>query len=158
MTDIVADFPDELAEYKKIHTQLPNEIDFEPGFYCVWNKRYFIHTRATLPLKDIEEGVGFGLWVELNKEDFLRYAKANADDELYKTFKTNGNLANEWPGFQGMLGTPVVVRTVKVNDKVYITEVNLDKPRDILFEAVMNMQKEDIEAKQKLDDLVKRFL
>lgn len=159
MKDIVADLPDELVEYKKVHGQLPVDIDFEPGFYCVWDsKRFFVHTRATLPLKDIEEGIGFGLWVELSKENFARYAKANTDDELYKDFRTEGTLANEWPGFEGMSGTPVVVRTIKVDEKVYITEVKLDRPRDVLFEAALYLQRGDLKTKQKLEDLVKSYL
>lgn len=156
MTDIVADLPDELDAYKKTHGQLPNDLDFEPGFYCVWEgRRFFIHARATLPLKDIKGG--FGLWVELSEEDFSKYAQANADDEIYKTFKTEGLLANEWPGFEGMIGTIVVVRTIEVKEKVYITEVKLDKPRDLLFEAALNMQNNDSETKQKLKNLVKSY-
>lgn len=158
MTDFVADLPDELAEYSKRNGQLPDDVDFEPGFYCVWNEHYFIHARATLPLKDIDEGIGFGLWVEIDKEDFAKYAQANTDDDIYKSFKTAGTLANEWPGFEGMFGVPVVVRTIKADEKVYITEVKLDKPRDVLFEVAMNMQKDDSETKKSVENLVKSYL
>jgi len=159
MKDIIADLPDELAEYKRLNSQLPEDVDFEPGFYCIWDrKRFFIHTRATLPLRDIEEGIGFGLWVEISRDDFDRYAKANIDDNLYKSFETEGILANEWPGFEGMRGVPVTVRTIKVNEKVYISRVNLDRPRDVLFEVALNMQKGDLETKQKLENLVKSYL
>lgn len=39
--------------------------------------------------------MGFGLWVEVAEEDFNWYLEAIDDDEKYRTFGTEGMLANE---------------------------------------------------------------
>jgi hypothetical protein len=158
MKDIVAELPEEIAQYKYEHGNLPENLEFEPGFICVWDNRYFIHTRETLPLLDIEEGIGFGLWVEVTKSEYERYLVAGVDDTAYMKFKTDGILANQWPGFQNILGVPVVVRAIKPDEKVYIIEVKLDKQRDPLFEVALLAQKNDFETKEKIRNLVKAYL
>jgi len=159
MKDIVAQLPDEIARYKKVNGKLPDDLDYEPGFFCVWNKeRFFIHTRATLPIRDIENGVGFGLWVEVSKQDFNKYAEAQKDDEKYKQFQAEGTLANEWPGFENIFGVKVLLKTVRVNEKVYIREVFLDKPRDPLFEVALLTSSQNKKGKQMIKKLVTTYL
>lgn len=136
--DIVAELPDEVAAYRSEHGSLPAGMQFEPGVYCVWGKRTFIHTRATLPLLAVDEGVGFGLWVEVEPAEFQRYISAVTDDAKYGSFQTKGILANSWPGFFQTIGLPVKVMTVRMNEKVYITEVSLDRVRDVLFETALS--------------------
>ncbi|WP_159596540.1 DUF2199 domain-containing protein [Hydrogenophaga sp. BPS33] len=122
--DIVCDFPEELAAYFKEHDELPADVIYEPGFACSWrDERFFIHTRATLPLTDLGKGVGFGLWVEVNQYDFYRYFEATDDNDLYRGFRVEGVLANHWPGFEGACGLSVVVRAVNVEHKLHIREV-----------------------------------
>jgi hypothetical protein len=135
--DIVAELPDEVARYRSEHGELPVDLQFEPSVYCVWGKRTFIHTRATLPLQAVDDGVGFGLWVEVEPTEFQRYISAVTDDNLYGSFDTEGFLANSWPGFFQTIGLPVKVATVRMSEKVYITEVGLDRVRDVLFETAL---------------------
>jgi hypothetical protein len=156
--DIVAQLPDELAVVEKEKGQLPDNVKIEPGYACLWNDRYFIHTRATLPLKDIDGGIGFGLWVEVSKETFSQYMTTGDNEPAYKDFKTNGTLANNWPGFENTLGIEVTVRTIRTNEKVYITEVHIDKPRDPLFEVALSMQHDDIQMKEKVSNLISSYL
>lgn len=135
--DIVAELPDEVAAYRSEYGSLPAGLQFEPSVYCVWGKRTFIHTRATLPLLAVDEGVGFGLWVEVDPAEFERYISAVSDDAQYGSFQTEGILANAWPGFFQTTGLPVKVSTIRMNEKVYITEVRLDRIRDVLFETAL---------------------
>jgi hypothetical protein len=158
MQDIVAQLPEELAIFEKINGHLPDDVNIKPGFICTWNGRYFIHSRATLPLKDIHEGIGFGLWVEVSKTDFDVYLEAENDDSSYEKFKVKGTLANSWPGFENILGITVTVRTISLNEKVYITEVHMDKPRDPLFEVALLAQKDDLKMKKRIKDLVYAYL
>lgn len=156
--DIVADYPQEIALYAQEQGALPEDLDFEPGYYCRWQGRTFIHTRATLPLHAIDDGVGFGLWVEIDPSEFERYLAAQQDDALYKQFKTEGLLANSWPGFMDTFNLPVTVRTVRVEEKIYITEVHLDRMRDVLFEVALTAQQADTALREQILNLVQAWM
>lgn len=156
--DIVADLPDELAVYKHEHGKLPEGVDFEPGYICQWQDKYFVHARATLPLKDTKNGVGFGLWVQIPKADYEKYLRAEKDDVLYKSFRAEGTLANNWPGFLDTYGLPVVVKTVFVDQKIYIWEVKLDRRVDPLFEVSLLSQKHDERMKEQIRKLAVAYL
>lgn len=156
--DIVADYPQEVAAYAQEFGTLPADLEFEPGYYCRWQGRTYIHTRATLPLHAIDDGVGFGLWVEIEPSEFERYLEAQQNDEEYKVFKTEGLLANSWPGFMDAFGLPVTVRTIRVDEKVYITEVHLDRMRDILFEVALTAQKADLAMREQILNLVQAWM
>lgn len=156
--DIVADYPQEIAAYAQEYGSVPSDMEFEPGYYCRWQGRCFIHTRATLPLHAIDDGVGFGLWVEIEPSEFDRYLAAQQNDEEYKTFKTEGLLANSWPGFMDAFGLPVTVRTIRVDEKVYITEVHLDRMRDVLFEVALTAQQADTAMREQIMNLVQAWM
>lgn len=156
--DIVAELPDEVASYEKEHGRLPDDLKLEPGLICKYNDKYFVHTRATLPLKSIDTGVGFGLWVEVDTDTFISYYEALEDDELYKDFKAEGKLANEWPGFKNLYGVSVTFRTIKTDDKVYITEVHDIQNRDPLFYSVMLAQADDIEKIKEIEELTQAYM
>lgn len=158
MQDVLLDYPDEIIDFEFYNGHYPEDMDYEEGVYCVWQGRYFIQTRATLPLKDTEHGIGFGLWVEISAEDFEHYADALDDDSKYGTFSATGSLANEWPGFEGIIGSEVTVKTLNMNEKVYITEVFIEKADDPLFYNAMNAPTEDAETKQQVKDLVNAYL
>lgn len=154
--DLVAKYPKDISDSFRQNKKLPDGFMIDEGFACAWDdKRYFIHARAVLPLKAFDEGVGFGLWVEVQKEDFMRYIHIGDDDKAYADFKVEGVLANEWPGFEHMKGVRVVVRAVRTNEKVYITEV-LDA-RDPLFEIAMRTSADDSEGMKKIEELVKAY-
>ena len=95
--DIVVQLPTEVASYKKTYGKLPDDLKLEPGSICKYGDKYFVHARATLPLKAIEDGVGFGLWVEVDKDSFVKYYKALDNDNLYKVFKAKGRFKDLWP-------------------------------------------------------------
>ncbi len=156
--DIVADYPQEIAAYAQEFGALPADLEFEPGYYCRWQGRAYIHTRATLPLHAIDDGVGFGLWVEIEPSELDRYLEAQQNDELYKQFKTEGLLANSWPGFMDAYGLPVTVRTIRVDEKVYITEVHLDRMRDVLFEVALTAQQADAAMREQILNLVQAWM
>ena len=146
--DIECDLPEDLVVYQREHQALPEDVEFHAGFACKWGDRFFIHARATLPLMDLDKGVGFGLWVEVTSHDFFRFLSATQDHHLYKTFKFDGALANHWPGFHGACGLKVVVRTVKVDQKVRICEVvaNFDEVDPSLYTS-LNMSADDAIAR-----------
>lgn len=156
--DVIAQLPLELAQYKKQHGKLPEGAELEPNYFCTWNNRYFVHTRATLPLKDFNGGVGFGLWVEISKNDFDTYLAAEDDETAYKNFKAEGTLANEWPGFEHILGVKVTVRTVFADEKIYITDVHIDGMRDPLFHVALLAQSGDSEKKAMIQELVSAYV
>lgn len=154
MNDAVAQLPDELATLLSPDGDLPEGVEIEKGYYCKWNGRYFIHTRAALPLKDISEGIGFGLWIELSKEDFDKFMQAQDDDTLYAGFTAEGTLANNWPGFEDVNNLKVVVKVVKVDQKPYIWDVSVDDTIDPLFRIALLMQKEDLQTRDRVRSLV----
>lgn len=159
MKDAVAQYPDEIAGLYKKHGRLPDGVKLEKGYCCNWNnKKFFIHTRATLPLKDFREGLGFGLWVEVNKKDFDKYLAAENDDRKYLQFKAFGKLANNWPGFENTSGLKVKIKTVGKDEKAYISEVLIDRPTDPIFKIALDMQKEDVNLKQKISKLVQAWM
>src|SRR3989344_3098244 len=152
--DIVAQYPDEFSE-------LSVKGD-EPGVWLAGtlglDDRYFIHARATLPLKDTSSELGFGLWVEVDKEDFDRYLRAENDDEKYKSFVAKGKLANNWPGFEDTIGLKVTFRTIFPDEKVYITEVFTDSRTDPLFQIALLMQKHQLELKEQVKSLITAWM
>jgi len=155
--DIVANYPKEISDYQRVNGKLPEDLDYERGVFCVWGKaRFFIHVRAVLPLKALENGVGFGLWVELAKEDFNRYVDALKSDDLYRNIKIEGELANEWPGFENMLGSRVLARCVKLEDKLYITEIH--DVNDVTFEIAMRTDTNDTDGIERIKNLVAAYV
>ncbi|MCX6706327.1 MAG: DUF2199 domain-containing protein [Candidatus Woesebacteria bacterium] len=157
--DAVAQYPDEIAELYKEQGHLPDGVKLEEGYYCNWdNKRFFIHARATLPLKDVHEGIGFGLWVEVSKEDFDKYLGAENDDSKYLQFEASGKLANNWPGFENTLGLKARIKAINKDEKVYIWEVLIDKPTDPIFEIALKMQRENVDLRQRILKLVQAWM
>lgn len=155
--DVVARYPKDISDYYRINGKFPDNFKIEEGFVCALNgERYFIHTRAVLPLKALENGVGFGLWVEVGRDDFMRYINIGDNDELYKNFECDGVLANEWPGFENMKGTRVVVKTILASDKVYISEV-LDI-KDPLFQIAILTPTDNQQKIEEIFDLVKAYI
>lgn len=143
MQDIVAQLPDVLVRYKKEHGTLPLDAKIEEKFSCIWQNKYYIHTRVTLPLLAIDQGIGFGLWVELSQADFEKYLAVVDDDAQYKDFQAQGKLANEWPGFEETLGISVKVRPIRLDEKIYITEVLSDHTLDPILQVALLAQKDD---------------
>jgi len=158
MQDVSLEYPDEIIDFEFYNGHYPEDMDYEPEVYCVWQGRCFIHARATLPIKETEHGIGFGLWVELSPEDFEHYTQALEDDKAYETFTTTGTLASEWPGFEGILGSEVTVKTLHMNEKVYITDVQIEKTDDPLFYTALHASAEDAETKKQVKDLVNAYL
>ncbi len=155
--DIVAKYPKDISDYYRINSKFPDNFRIDEGFVCALSgERYFIHTRAVLPLKALESGVGFGLWVEVSRDDFMRYVNIGDNDELYKDFKCDGVLANEWPGFEKMKGSRVVVKTILASDKVYISEV-LDI-KDPLFQDAILTQVDNQQKIEEIFNLVKAYV
>jgi hypothetical protein len=132
--DFVAQYPDQIANLP----DMPMDLEYEKGYICTWNNRYFIHTRSTLPLSDHENGIGFGLWVEVSHEDFEKYLAAEANEQAYEQFECEGRLANEWPGFLDTFGMNVKVSTVNKDEKVYITDVFVDEQTDPLLTPALS--------------------
>lgn len=158
MEDFVADLPDVVAELRGVSGRLPSDVTLEPETACVWKERRFVHARVTLPLADHEGGVGFGLWVELDAADYARFLSACEDDARYAAFTAPGTLANEWPGFEGLRGVRVRMRTVRVDDKPYVTEVLLDAGRDPAFEAALRISPGDQAGKKRLRERVRSWM
>jgi len=158
MGDIVAQLPNAILMYKHLQGDFPSDMEYEPGFICAWDNHFFIHTRATLPLYDHTNGIGFGLWVEVSQEDYQKYLQASGDDNLYKDFIAKGTLANDWPGFENMAGIGVTIRTVSSEEKPYITEVDDDRTRDPLFYVALRMQKDDTDTLQMVRELISAYI
>lgn len=156
--DLSFEYPDAVLAYNKEHKFFPKDLHFEPGIYCAFDELYFIHTTATLPLTDIDDGIGFGLWVAVTEEDFIRYLSAIDDDTLYKEFITEGQLANEWPGFRNIKGAQVTVKTVRSDEKVFITAINKENLQDKLFATALIMQNDDTKTQEQVEDRIKAYL
>lgn len=135
--DVVARYPKEISDFYLQSGKFPDNFKFEEGFACMLEgEKYFIHCRVVLPLRAFDKGVGFGLWVEVTKEEFEDYVTIEEDDVRYLKFQVLGKLANQWPGFENMIGARVMVRAVSVEEKVYITEI-LDVNDPLLQTAIL---------------------
>jgi hypothetical protein len=157
LRDAVAYLPYELARIEQETGKLPDEVKLEPGFFCKWGERGFIHARAVLPLNAIEKGIGFGLWVEVSLDDLKTYLDAESDED-YMKFVVEGKLANQWPGFQNMLGVRVKLRAINPNEKVYIREVYSDITRDALFEVAVRTAADDERGIENIKSLVTAYM
>ncbi len=121
--DYVAQLPQPIVDYQESERE-DEEIAVEKGFVsAIQGKRYFIHSVATIPVKDIESNFGYGLWVEVSREDFFEYLECLEEDKKYSNFECNGNLANTWLPFNGTYNDKVKIRVVDVNKKIFITDI-----------------------------------
>ncbi len=158
LQDIVAKLPDPILQLIRLGGVEGKDFFVERGFIAqIPGEQYFIHTRAMLPLKDLKNGVGFGLWVSVTKSDFELYRRAVNNDSLYRRFSVVGSLANDWPGFPDTHGDRVRVRTVHLEEKVYITEY-LSEPDDVLMRVALLAQPDDFETKEKIRELAMGYL
>jgi hypothetical protein len=158
MTDkpqaVVADLPDPIVEYQK-SGKTDEEILIEPGLMAVINgKSYFIRCVATLPVKDFTSDLEFGLWVELEREDFFKYKAALDDDEKYKIFEAHGYLMNTWPAFPGTLGDDVTVKVINVNEKPFIVDIN---PSDVELGKYIEVGSMSDAVKQNVRNRIVKF-
>jgi len=121
--DYVAQTPQPILEYRESGGD-EREVVVEKGFVAaIQEKKYFIHCAATLPIKEFESDLGFGLWVEVSRDDFFRYYKAQEDDNLYREFECKGILANDWPLFPGTCGDDVFIKVVSLHSKIRIVNI-----------------------------------
>lgn len=121
--DYVAQLPVPIMEYQKSNGDM-SLVKVEPGLVAkISDQSYFIHCAATLPIKDTASDLGFGLWVEVSKDDFLRYTKAQQNDQEYAMFSCQGTLANNWPLFPGTYGDSVVIKVVEPTQKPFIVDI-----------------------------------
>lgn len=151
--DVVAQYPEEVRAFKHIHKELPADMNYAEKEACTWENRFYIHTRVTLPLTDIENGLGFGLWVELSKENFKLWYEANtSDDAAYMSLRLPGKLASLWPGFLDTYGLEVIVGAVSVDEKLYIVDVPEDQKMDLTLQAslIRPVSPESIEQQKEL--------
>jgi len=158
MTDkpqaVVADLPDPIIEYQK-SGKTDEEILIEPGLMAVINgKSYFIRCVATLPVKDFTSNLEFGLWVELEREDFFKYKAALDDDDKYKMFEAHGYLMNTWPAFPGTLGDDVTVKVINVNEKPFIVDIN---PSDVELGKYIEVGSMSDAVKQNVRNRIVKF-
>ena len=156
--DFVAQLPDPILQIERLGGKEGVDFLVEKGFIAeIPGREFFIHARAMLPLKDLEHGVGFGLWVRVTKDDFNLYTRAVENDKLYRDFVAVGNLANTWPGFLDSYDDRVRVRTVRLSQKVYITEY-LSEPKDVLMRRSLLASPEDTDTKDHIRELAMTYL
>lgn len=158
LQDFVAELPDPILQLRRLGGVEGKDYLVEKGFIAeIPGKEYFVHARATLPLKDFKTGVGFGLWVKLSSQDFDLYTRTVDHDNLYRNFVAAGNLANTWPGFSNSYGDRVKVRTVFLNEKIYITEY-LSEPKDVLMRRSLLASPEDSDTKDHIREMAMMYL
>lgn len=149
--------PSEIIRECGMNFQEDDRVVFEEGALAVLDKEHFyIKVVGTIPLRAFEDGLQFGFWVEISKDDFNRFFDANEDDELYMKYVAEGTLANDWPGFEGTEGLKVKVRPIKLDRGLYVTEVS-EAQANPLFTVAINASVEDDETKQKVKKLVDAF-
>jgi hypothetical protein len=155
MSDIVAQYPNLILDLMDSHDQ---SFEYEAGFTAKTdNGHFFIHCRAVLPLKDIDNGIGFGIWVEVDQSAYEKYVEVVDVDDKYKDFVADGFLAHDWPGFPETEGLKVKIRPIRVEEKVYITEV-LETPADIALEMAHQMSPDDTHQKELLLKMIQAAL
>lgn len=157
--DIVAKLPDPIVHLQRLGGRESLDYTVQPGFVAKihHDNEFFVHTRAMIPLKDVQNGVGFGLWVKISQADFELYLRAVNEDDLYSRFTCVGSLANTWPGFPGTYGDKVRVRTIHLTEKPYITQY-LSEPKDVLMRVSLLAQLDDQETKEYVRNLAMSYL
>lgn len=155
--DIVAQLPEPIIQLQRLGGTKDVDFFIDENFVAKIPKdeEYFVHARAMLPLKDLKDGVGFGLWVKVSKEDFELYLRAIQDPNVYKKFSCVGSLANTWPGFPKTFGDHVRLQVVQ--EDLFITEY-LSEPKDIQMRRSLLAQPDDQETKEFVRNLAMSYL
>ena len=155
--DIVAQLPDPIVQLQRLGGTKNVDFFVEKGFIAKIPKDegYFVHARAMLPLNDLKDGVGFGLWVQVSKDDFDLYLRSIENEELSDRFSCVGTLANTWPGFPETFGDHVKLKIVQ--GELYITEY-LSEPKDIQMRRSLLAQPDDQETKEFVRNLAMSYL
>lgn len=130
MDDVIVDLPDALVRIAAESGSLPDSLELEPGVLCAFDGRWFLYARGTLPLRT-RDGVGFGLWVEVSKDDYARFLAA--DDAAWGSFRATGALATDWPGFENVLGAAVTLGP-GADGELAILEVEVEREPDPVFQ------------------------
>lgn len=152
--DYVAQLPDPIVDYQKSGRK-DKEIQVDKGVVAaIQGERYFIHCVATLPVQDFKSDLGFGLWVEVNRDDFFRYIKSQENDEDYLGFSCEGTLANPWPLFPSTYGNLVKIKVIDKEQKPFIVDVGSSDVELSKYEKVGSL---DSRQKEILRKRVKRF-
>lgn len=76
---------------------------------CNMGDRFFIRCVLRVPFTEREGDFGWGVWVEVDEEDFLRYVELYAVDGSSEPHK-RGKLANLIPGYEDARSEPVSIQ------------------------------------------------
>jgi hypothetical protein len=132
VVDTATPLPADLARIAQRNDSVLDSALVEPGVLCAFDGRYFVRALAELPLDPRDDQPPerasrptHEVWIELTGDEFGRFLEADEDPDQWHTFRTEGTLASEWPGFSGMLGVPVVAQTTGAD--LRITEVWVDR-------------------------------
>lgn len=156
--DFVAVFPDPITQLKRLGGVEGKDYFLQERFIArIQDQEFFIHCRATLPLKDVENGVGFGLWVKVTAEDFHLFLQSVENTDLFKNFRITGSLANTWPGFGETYGDRVRLETLPQETKVYITQY-LSEPKNISMRRALLASNDDQDTKDHVRALAMQYL
>jgi hypothetical protein len=82
--------------------------------------RFFIRCILYVPFTDRDGKFGWGLWVSIREDDFRRYLDLyDRDASTEPAFF--GTIANEPPGYKGLLGQPVTVQPGTASQRPQLT-------------------------------------
>ncbi|NKF24112.1 DUF2199 domain-containing protein [Solimonas marina] len=76
---------------------------------CQLGDRFFIRCILKLPFNVRSGYYGWGVWVELSRDDFYRYVERYDQDGSHDPMVA-GSIANKIPGYSESLGLPVMVQ------------------------------------------------
>ncbi len=76
---------------------------------CLFGERHFIRCFLGVPLNDAGDQFGWGVWCEVGRPVFMRYAELYEADGSAEPVHP-GTLANRLPAYDSALGKPVVIQ------------------------------------------------
>lgn len=98
--------PDEIWKLSKLQRLLRAKIGSDLSRF---GERFFLRGVAYIPVKDTDRSYGWGIWVEVSKDDFDDYFESFEEDNSSKP-KFAGIVANEIPYYENTTGLKVEVQ------------------------------------------------
>ena len=72
--------------------------------FCQLDDRYFVRSLIPIPVLDRDDMYCWGVWIEVEKDDFFTIYNTWEDEDLSDIPKLNGTLANDLPEYEISIG------------------------------------------------------
>ena len=96
--------------------------------FCAFEGRHFVRGLLELPIPELGDQFGYGVWVEVGEDDWHRLADLWRDERGADSPPFPGRLANELVPYRGTRGLPVMLQLGAVSRLPSVTVVETSHP------------------------------